>query len=242
MGAKMAALCQKCNKEFHPSNLIAGMFCFPCYKKVLRSAKRGTKILGFFASFYLITPIIAGIVSLLIILAGLSWLLTLYAAIWIFISLIGAFPHMHGVMTPKKVEETERNYEDQLQKYIPGKISYCHYHPTREAIGRCGMCIKPFCTEDFYFQRIRIPKGPYRSYSFEQPAYCLKCGDDFKNNIKISPILFTLLSVGIFLFFELFYPDSSLYTIVVLIPLFICVVALPLGFLYLRGKLYRKSF
>lgn len=233
--------CKRCEKVFHSSELIGGMFCFDCSKKAIASTKTAAKVFRVFASFYQFTPIIAVTISLLLFILDLAWFIIILPVVMLFVCLLGAFQHMHKFMTVESLEMVEENYKEQVSKYQPGKISYCVNHPTREAISRCGICLGAFCAECFYFQHIRIPKPPFRSILYEQPAYCLKCGDQFKAGISVSPIVYTMLTLGVLILTNFLFVEGGMNIIFSLLPIFICTAALPLGFLYIKSKLYTKG-
>ena len=237
----MERTCKKCENIFLSSELIGGMFCFPCTKKALSGTRKIAKVLRVFSSFYRYTPIIAVAISLTLILLELSWVIITLPVIFLFVCLLGAFPHMHTPLTVENIKDVEQNYKEQLNNYTPSGVTYCINHLTREAISRCGICIEPFCAECFYFQQIRIPRPPFRSIKYEQPAYCLKCGNQFKAGISVSPILYTILTVGALLVINFLFVEHSEGVFFILLPAFICIIALPLGLLSLKSKLYTKE-
>ncbi|NVM30106.1 MAG: hypothetical protein HWN65_14780 [Candidatus Helarchaeota archaeon] len=231
----MEKTCRKCKKEVLVSNLIGEQFCLFCFGKVIRGFRKAVAFFKFFASFYRFTPIIAGALALTAYLLAIPFVITILTFVLLFVCMFGALPYMFPFITAEFQDDIAFNYEQQLNKYTPGTQSYCVNHPTRDSIGRCSICLEPFCSEDFYFQIRRI----YWKTS-EFPAYCIKCGKKFMDT-NMFPIIYGGLTIGGLFIIDLLLSGFSMLTIIFGILIFVVLFGIPLALTGMKRNLYLKQ-
>ncbi|NVM55128.1 MAG: hypothetical protein HWN66_15590 [Candidatus Helarchaeota archaeon] len=179
--------CVQCQTQFHPSNLIEGTICVDCHAKNFQIIRRHLGGVGFCHSIYKIMPIIAALIGFIYLILNLTHFIAFVSlfcitGILFVICIWGVIPYYLPPLWGYSVQEVELKFKAQFENSLA--IKYCLYHPDLEAIGRCSICIQPFCTDDFIFL-------------FEKPILCRECGLEYISKISILTSLNALFSIGI---------------------------------------------
>ncbi|HUY01617.1 MAG TPA: hypothetical protein VMV49_18785 [Candidatus Deferrimicrobium sp.] len=177
--------CEQCQRIVHPSNLVNARTCLYCTSPYFFMP--GVGISNRIARIYKFTPIISLTLSLIVLFAIPAYNQTITfeitAVVISLLCLCSVTPYIMPILNIQIIKEVEHNLETRLNDYIPEKPSFCTTHPDIEAIGRCGLCFKPFCQEDFYYIR-------------GIPSHCKDCGKTYMK-VNFLPLTYMFISIGL---------------------------------------------